>query len=118
MTAKPFKSQFPLEKRTSEAKRILEKFPDRIPVIVEMDPNCKSLPVLDKHKFLVPIDLTIGQFMYVIRKRIKLTPDKAMYMFFNNSLAPTASTMKSMYYTHKDEDFFLYCSIAAEKTFG
>ena len=39
-----------------------------IPVIVDKRAGDASLPDIDKKKFLVPTDLTIGQFMYVIRK--------------------------------------------------
>merc|ERR1711938_123213 len=44
------------------------KHPDRIPVIVEKRPRDATLPLIDKKKFLVPADLTVGQFVYVIRK--------------------------------------------------
>eukprot|EP01052_Picozoa_sp_SAG31_P004845 SAG31_NODE_205_length_20397_cov_19.191152_13_plen_99_part_00 len=37
----------------------------------------------------MPSDLTVGQFVYVIRKRIKLSPEKAIFIFVNNVLPPT-----------------------------
>jgi len=40
----------------------------------------------------VPADLTVGQFVYVIRKRIKLSPEKAIFIFVNNVLPPTGAT--------------------------
>ena len=40
-------------------------------------------------RYLVPADLTVGQFVYVIRKRIKLSPEKAIFIFVNNVLPPT-----------------------------
>lgn len=39
-------------------------------------------------KYLVPADLTVGQFHYVIRKRIKLAPEKALFLFCSNSIPP------------------------------
>jgi GABA(A) receptor-associated protein len=42
-------------------------------------------------RYLVPADLTVGQFVYVIRKRIKLTPEKAIFVFVRNVL-PTTGT--------------------------
>lgn len=42
-------------------------------------------------RYLVPGDLTVGQFVYVIRKRIKLTPEKAIFIFVNNVLPPTGT---------------------------
>ena len=76
------------EKRQAEALRIREKYPDRIPVIVEKAGR-SDIPDIDKKKYLVPGDLTAGQFVYVIRKRIKLSPEKAIFIFVNNILPPT-----------------------------
>jgi hypothetical protein len=56
----------------------------------------------------VPADLTVGQFVYVIRKRIKLSPEKAIFIFVDEVLPPTAALMSSIYDQHKDEDGFLY----------
>ena len=44
------------------------RYPDRIPVICEKDPR-SDIPPVDKRKYLIPMDLTVGQFVYVIRKR-------------------------------------------------
>ena len=67
-----------------------------------------DIPVIDKKKYLVPSDLTVGQFCYVIRKRIKLAPEKAIFIFVNEVLPPTAALMSSIYDEHKDDDGFLY----------
>lgn len=73
---------------------------------------------IDKKKYLVPSDLTVGQFVYVIRKRIKLSPEKAIFIFVDEVLPPTAALMSSIYEEHKDEDGFLYISYSGENTFG
>lgn len=112
-----FKKKYNYEKRRSESSRVLKKYPDRIPVIVE---NGKSscLPMLDKRKYLVPDDMTLGQFMYIIRKRLTLPSDKAMFIFFGRKLPVVSNTMGTIYNSNKDEDLFLYCTINAESTFG
>ena len=40
-------------------------------------------------RYLVPADLTVGQFVYVIRKRIRVSPEQAIFMFVRNVLPPT-----------------------------
>ncbi len=40
---------------------------------------------LDKKKYLVPNDLTVGQFYFLIRKRIQLRAEDALF-FFGRSL--------------------------------
>lgn len=112
-----FKEKFPLQKRTEEAVRIKLKYPDRIPVVVEKEAS-SDIPDIDKKKFLVPSDLTVGQFVYVIRKRIHLEPEKALFIFVKNTLPPTSSLMSEVYKEHSDPDNFLYILYSGEHVFG
>lgn len=112
-----FKKNHPFDQRKSEATRIRLKYDDRIPVIVERAPKTDIID-LDKHKFLVPKDLTVGQFVHVIRKRIELKPEKAIFVFINNSLPPISELMSVVYSQHKDEDGFLYMLYSGENCFG
>jgi GABA(A) receptor-associated protein len=115
---KTFKQRVPFEKRKAEAQRIRAKYPDRIPVIVEKNPK-SDIPDLDKNRYLVPSDISVGQFMYIIRSRVKLQPEKAIFMFINDkTLPPTSETMGQLYKEHRDLDNFLYATISGESTFG
>ena len=111
-----FRRKHTFEQRLSEAKRIKEKYPARIPVIVSA---ADSLPSLDKKKYLVPGDLTCSQFLYVLRRRIKLSPEKAMFMFIGRGvLAPSSALVSDVYPKYRDPDQFLYVAISGENTFG
>jgi len=112
-----FKTQHSEVKRKAEADRIRLKYPNRIPVICEKNEK-SDLANIDKKKYLVPDDLTVGQFVYVIRKRIKLTPEKAIFLFVKETLPPTSHTMKQLYEANLDEDGFLYVVYSGENTFG
>ncbi|KAH0884158.1 hypothetical protein HID58_060254, partial [Brassica napus] len=126
-----FKSEHPLERRQIEASRIRDKYPDRVPmkcmlqVIVEKAER-SDVPNIDKKKsvvyfclrFLVPADLTVGQFVYVVRKRIKLSAEKAIFVFVKNTLPQTAAMMSAVSDENKDEDGFLYMTYSGENTFG
>ncbi|KAF2285743.1 hypothetical protein GH714_007561 [Hevea brasiliensis] len=105
------------KRRQAESARIREKYPDRIPVIVERAER-SDIPDIDKKKYLVPADLTVGQFVYVVRKRIKLSAEKAIFIFVKNVLPPTAAMMSAIYEENKDEDGFLYMTYSGENTFG
>ena len=52
---------------------------------------------LDKKKYLVPNDLTVGQFYILIRKRIKLRAEDALFFFVNNQIPPTSATIGALY---------------------
>lgn len=112
-----FKTRFTLEQRLLESTRVQAKYPGRVPVIVEIQKTSK-LPKLDRSKFLVPSSLTIGQFMYVIRKKLELSSDKAIFAFVKNILPPTSALMSNIYDEFKEEDNYLYISICEESVYG
>jgi hypothetical protein len=61
-----FKKQNSLQDRTEESTRIMQKYPERIPIICERSLLASSeCPNIDKNKYLVNRELTIGQFVYV-----------------------------------------------------
>ena len=114
------KSQFmtshSFEKRLEESKRIIEKYPNRVPVICERISN--NVPQVSRKKYLCPDDLSLANFMYVIRKRMNLSPEKALYLFVNNKMIPCSQLLGTVYSTEKNEDGFLYINYAGESTFG
>ena len=111
-----FKDQHSFEKRVEEASRIMTKYPDRIPIICER--LTKKIEQVDRKKYLCPVDLTLGNFLFVIRKRLKLSSDKAIYLFINNSILPVSHNLGAIYDQYKDEDGFLYIRYDSESTFG
>ncbi|MCO5594272.1 hypothetical protein L7F22_048300 [Adiantum nelumboides] len=66
----------------------------------------------------VPSNLNVGQFMFVICKRIKLVAEEYIFIFVNNVLPPTAALMSSLYEEHKDQEGFLYVTYSGQNTFG
>ena len=52
-------------------------------------------------RYLVPADLTVGQFVYVVRKRIKLGAEKAIFVFVKDTLPPTGKGVKVSFFTLK-----------------
>jgi len=49
---------------------------------------------------------------------MQLSPEKAIFLFVNNVLPPTAELMSRIYKDYKDEDGFLYITYSGENTFG
>ena len=111
-----YKEKTDFEKRQEESTRILEKYPNRVPIICER--LTKKVPLLDRSKYLCPRDLTMGNFMYVIRKRLKLNEATAIYLFINESLVPVSKDLGAIYEEKKDQDGFLYVRYDSETTFG
>jgi GABA(A) receptor-associated protein len=113
-----FKTTFTHVQRSLESCRILAKHTDRRPVICERASNQSTLPNIDKTKYLVPTDLTVGQFMYVIRKRLKLTAEQSLFFIVRGEIPSSSETMLNLYTRHCDTDQFLYISYMAENAFG
>ncbi|KAF0904734.1 hypothetical protein E2562_036866 [Oryza meyeriana var. granulata] len=115
---KPFKEEFTLEERAKESADMIASYPDRIPVIVERFSR-SSLPEMEKRKYLVPCGMPVGQFIFILRSRLHLSPGTALFVFVNNTLPQTSQLMGSVYESYKDEgDGFLYMCYSSEKTFG
>ena len=113
-----FKKEYPLELRKQQVEYIKTKYPDRIPVYIDKKKNDKNSPDIDKKKYLVNSDLTVSNFIYIIRKRMKITPEKAIFVFVNNILPPNSALIGSLYAEQCDADGFLYMTYASEATFG
>lgn len=112
-----FKNSYNLEQRKLESSRVMEKYADRIPIICEKTSYSKLAPI-DKNKYLVPKDLSIGQFMYVIRKRLKLPATQTIYFTVNGFMPSTSVFLSDLYQKYKDEDGFIYIQYCDENVFG
>ena len=95
---KPYKSLYSFNERFKESLRILNKYPDRIPIICERSNiTTDDCPYIDKTKYLAPNDLTIGQFLFIIRKRMKLVPEKALFLSTNNNILNSTQMLNYIY---------------------
>ncbi|EEQ27246.1 ubiquitin-like protein atg8 [Microsporum canis] len=113
----PFKERFTFRQREAESARILQNNPEHIPLVCEKVPR-SDIVELGKTKFLLPKDLALGQFMHVLRVRLNLPPEKAMFMFVEDEVPSNNSLLSTIYEAHKDEDGFLYMKYMGENTFG
>ena len=114
-----FKDRHSFNKRCEESNRIMSKYKTKKPVIVEKKKYQRDIPDIDRTKYLVPDELTMAEFMYVIRKRIQLSPDKSIYLFVGDgNLVPSSLTIGQVYSESKDVDGFLYIKYCGESTFG
>ena len=98
--------------RDGKYDHIINKFPNKIPVLVR-DSNSKT-----QLKLLVPKNMFISQIIYIIRKKIKLNEHEAIYILVNNKMPPGTSRINEIYNTHRDSDGLLYITYTKENTFG
>lgn len=115
-----FIEKYTFSERHHECNNIMTKYSDRIPIICEKNYNDNGLPDIDKHKYLVPSSITVGEFICVIRKRIQLQPGDSLFLFVGqfSSIIPSNVCINSIYDQHKNMDGFLYITYSRENTFG
>jgi GABA(A) receptor-associated protein len=110
--------QHPLYKRQKETKNMMISHPHRCPIFIAKLDSDEVLPDIEKHKYLVPYDFTMAQFLYTIRRSTKISPEIAMFLFIHNIVVTSYSTIGELYEDYKNEDGFLYITYAGENTFG
>ncbi|KAF6145712.1 hypothetical protein GIB67_010673 [Kingdonia uniflora] len=111
-----------VKKRNSGTLKVVERLKE---VIVEKAER-SDIPNIDKKKYLVPTDLTVGQFVYVLINKILeffclplRTPSIcSFFVAFTVGFATAGVMMSAIYEEKKDEDGFLYVTYSGENTFG
>ncbi|EUD64600.1 GABA(A) receptor-associated protein (autophagy-like protein 8) [Plasmodium inui San Antonio 1] len=120
------KEEVPFESRVAETHKIRAKYPNRIPVVCEKA-NRSNLPEIEKKKFLVPMNMLVGEFKFILHQHInqsaygnsmKLFREKTIYLFVNNVIPKTGLLMQELYDMYKDEDGYLYLEYSCESCFG
>ncbi|CAH0549556.1 unnamed protein product [Brassicogethes aeneus] len=107
------------EVRKEEVLAIRNRFPTKIPVIVQRFYKETHLPQLDKSKFLVPQEITMSQFQTIIRNKMRMNQNQSLYLLVNNRTMMSLSTsMSEVYSEHAGTDGFLYITYASQEVFG
>jgi len=47
-------------------------------------------------RYLVPRDMSVGQFIHILSSRLHLTPGKALFVFVKNTLPQTGKNSRSI----------------------
>jgi len=105
-----------------EVEIVKHKYPGHLPIVVI--PKSKDLK-LTKYKYLVNSDITVGQFQFIIRKKLEnsLNSTQAMYLLARDTrggiLLQSGMLMAEAYNSYVDKDTqMLYVNICKENTFG
>lgn len=103
-------------KEKEKIEKMLKKYPDKVPIIFTSSKICDS--EINKQKFLVPRDITMSELIYIVKKRISIPPEKAIFIYIDNFMPNLNSIVSENYEKYKNKDNILYISYATENTFG
>ncbi len=118
-----YQNIIPYKQRCEESLRIRYKYPNRIPVII----NIQDLSLkLKKNKLLIPEDYLMSYAICGIRKQLVLENYQAMFVFCDNVLVSNSQTIGELYENYKirnniknyEGDQYLYLTLCLENTFG
>ena len=113
-----YKAQVSLPARIAISKQSLER--SSLPVVCSEHKS--SGVTLSKNKFLVSPGMTIGQFLYYVRKSVSspCTPAHALFLFVGSehTIPRVSDAMRDVHEKHKDSDGILYITVCGENTFG
>lgn len=116
MNRNSFKIQYSIIKRKKESTRLLQKFPNRIPVICEKLEYTRTGVI--PSKMLIPCEMTIAQVNSIIRSKNNLSSDKSIFLFIQQDILCPTCVIEEVYQHYKDDDGFLYIQYTTENTFG
>ena len=112
-----YKTARSFSERCAESRQMCHRYSDRVPVIIE--PRGVGTPSIDKRKYMAPKDLLASQLLYVVRRRLNMRSDQALFFFLEDrTLVPSSSSVHEIYSRHADDDGFLYMTYSLENTFG
>jgi hypothetical protein len=113
-------NSFSFEDRKKRSTSLLQKYPDKIPVILEKSLSDKYLPKMDKTKLLVADSMTVASILQLIKSNLKINEATAIYIMVsnNNIMLSGSQTISSIYQEYKNDDGFLYLEYCTENVFG
>lgn len=122
-----FKQKHSFERRQQESSRLREKYPGRIPILLN---KCnKDDPDVDKYKYLIEQNTSMGQFIMIVRNKAtpKLREEDALYFQaevpgksggYKYEILNGQLLMSIIYDKYKNEDGFVYITYTKESTYG
>ena len=114
-----YKTNNSLESRKSQYRKIAENHPDKVPVILERDIHC-SINKAIKTKYILSKEVTMAEFVKIIREKLDLKPERALFFLVNGKHSVTMTEeLGQIYEKYKDKgDGFLYMSYSEEIVYG
>ena len=96
---------------------VLEVVVNILAIALNMQRNVEC-PAVNCEANLCPKDMLFNQFIYVVRKRLKITDKQSIIFFINNIIPNPNISMQELYEKNKSLDNFLYIKYSGENFFG
>ena len=114
----PYRTSTTFRKRKQESERILVKFEDKVPLLVE--PASEKDPPIRHRKYVVPRSVTFGNLIYMLNEKMKMGDGETLLLTLeeDRSIPRVASQVGELYDAKRNPDGFLYVKYRLENTLG
>ena len=114
-----FKKENPDKKKRKElSESLIKENPGKIPVIFEKEETSK-LEDIKKTRYLLDDNFTVGDFLKMVRKHMKLNEGEALYLSVKAKYNLTSEkVLGDIYELYKDNDGFLYIMYSSQVIMG
>lgn len=113
------------EYNIEKAHSILEKkeYQNQNYSLVILDRFDTRVSKIDKHKYVCPGCLQFGEFMMTVRKKLKLSPDEALFFYILDekgkaNIIPRAIETMATLYKQYSINGYMFVTYTIESTFG
>ena len=103
------KARYTFEERSNDSCHIYDIL-KKIPLILEKEES-SNLPEIEINNYVLPKNITVGEFMVYLRKKCFNLNKENMFIFISKSnyVPKLEEKMSDLYEKFKDNDGFIYC---------
>ncbi len=95
----------------------LTKYPGKIPIILTKHPG-SDVPLLKKSRYLVNADVSVGEFIFLLRNMLKIKASDAIFIYCAGTLLSGTEIIERIWSKYRNLDNVLYITYSAESAFG
>lgn len=97
--------------------RMRQHYPGRVPLVATTTSSV-SATTTTSFKFLAPEELQVSQFLYVLRKRMQVNANEALFLFCEGRVLSGNLTLLELDHTCRGSDGLVHVTVSTENTFG
>jgi len=99
------------------AEALQRRYPDTVLIKATRGRGC-TLPALRRSHLMVPKTLTVGHLLHILRNRLAISADVAVFLFVDGVIPPCSQLIGHLDASNREEHDILHIEYASENAFG
>jgi len=116
-----YKKQYPLLDRKRVSETILDRYENRVPIILEAgDRRLVQAGTVNYQRQIMMRDTRIQDLIVSLKQKLgdQFRPTDSLFIYADNRILNGFTTIGKAYDQYRDEDGFLYLTYTTQETFG